>query len=195
MLSRYILNVGEYKDYEATEGLQNANIGVTRTNVSIPVDFNDSSTYVVEGVDFENEITYGAVPFSSTNYWWSSANSTYATGYSRHGSIYANSGIKSYVDTYATTLSTMGLTGATGTVLSIQELGSICSTDFTGSNSSISGCPNYVYETTYWLGSAEDYDTVYSVYADCNAYASSFDIDSEYGVRPVINVPLTSGFE
>jgi hypothetical protein len=85
----------------------------------------------------------------------------------------------------------MGLNVTSGTVLSIQELGSICSTDFTGSNYSTSGCPNYIFETTYWLGSARSSDRVWDVDAIGGVDDYDFDRDSGIGVRPVINVTIS----
>ncbi len=203
LLSRYLINVS-YTDSNQnshqrswdncsrdTRGLQDSRIGFTRTNVNVAADFGDTSTFDVEAADFENQFFYGAVPFSSTNYWYDETNNQYVSPFTGNSFVYnSSSTLKSYVDSYATTLSSMGLTGATGTVLSIQELGSICNYNFIDKSGS-GTCPNYIYETTYWLGSARDSDGVWGVLADGSVSNHGFGNDGDTGVRPVINVSLS----
>ena len=146
-----------------------------------------------ESANGEGEMIYGIVPFSSTNYWWDSSanngNGSFATGYGSQSSAYTGSIVEEYVNEYVSTLNTQGLNAINGTVLTIQELGTMCNTDFTVSNDDISGCPNYLFETSYWTSSLNSKKRVWLVLASGEVYNDLYNL--YIGVRPVINITIS----
>ena len=189
LLSRYLLNVGENRNTNLTEGLQSANIGYT-------VGRFEEALEEMDGFPSYS----GSLPFSTSLYWWDEeANDfegDYISPYTQDSFIYnSSSALYQYIsgpNGYVYTLSGMGLNVTSGTVLSVQEIGAICNnTDFTIDNSDTSGCPSFVFETSYWLGNAGIQEAIWSVYADGIVYYIPALDAIEDGVRPVINVSLS----
>ena len=122
-------------------------------------------------------IRKGTTKFSNTNYWSSTVSSYPAYVYDSNSTLY------SYVENYKTYLSTLGVTPIEARLITYEELESLgCS----GSDNSCSEAPEWVYATTYWSGSAFDYDYVWSVNSRGNFGRSPFDNVYGAGVRPVI---------
>ena len=188
MITRYLLNVGPNKKDEATEGLQNAEIGRTRNSSDVLTNYTNPST----------SEKYAVVGFSETNYWAvnNQIDSTnYPNGTSGYPFVYnSNSNLYQYIsgqNGYINTLTNMGLNVTSGTLLCLEDINSICNLAITKGTSLTSSCPKYIYETTYWLGSVGNYSYVWRVNADGAVGRSAFNIDSDIGVRPVINVSMS----
>ena len=203
LLSRYLINVSyidsNNKNHQKpwdncsrdTRGLQDKTLSLTRSNVNVAL--TEEEMGALEGEFNARGYLYGSLVFSSTNYWYDNTNNQYVSPFSVHSFVYnSSSTLKTYVDSYVSTLNTLGFNATNGTILSIQDLGGICNnTDFTQSNDDTSGCPSYVFETSYWLGSARDKRRVWFVDAYGNVDHRRFDDGDEIGVRPVITVSLS----
>ena len=109
--------------------------------------------------------------------------------YDRYG--YAqNNGytIAYYVEEYVNKLKSMGLTNIEGRLL-LQEEATSLGCD--ASSYSCENAPSWVYSTTYWLGSAGDYNGVWYVGSIGDFGNGNFNDDYDFGVRPVIVVPTS----
>ena len=66
-------------------------------------------------------------------------------------------------------------------------LGCDASTEYCDSNETYGGtAPSWVYQTSYWSGSADDDDDVWTVYSNGRFLDPNCFDDYRYGVRPVI---------
>ena len=136
--------------------------------------------------------SYGTVEFSSSRYWYDLTNSSIKSEYGTSYPVYvydSHSNLKPYVDNYVTYLTQQGVS-VTGRLISYEEivaLGCNASTHYCDSNDNHGGtAPDWVYQTSYWLGSAcNDYSV-----CEVNLYGglSNYDYysDGNLGVRPVI---------
>ena len=199
LLSRYLINVGDHQKPDATQGLQYAELGRTRPSLN-----SEPEKYEFEGEDCwcdgeEDEETgecleeetcepngstyyYGSVPFANDAYWFNESNSF----------VYNDqSNVKQYVDKYVNTLQAMGLNVTNGILLSLEELSTLCNTTITKHTNYSSQCPNYIFETSYWLGNVSNDSWVWSVGADGHVGGVYFSNDYAYAVRPVITVSLS----
>ena len=133
---------------------------------------------------------YGNVPFSSTDYWSSTVSTHPAWVYTNEktsGTYKAS--IAEYVDNYVIYLTQQGVS-VTGRLIKQEELvtlGCNSSTYYCDSSNNHGGtAPAWVYQTSYWSGSA-DKGCVWSVASDgifsFDSYCSD---DYAFGVRPVI---------
>ena len=182
LLSRYLINVGDHQNQNVTSGLQSAELVWTRPSLtSGPVEYREES---------EERYYYGGVPFSGDSYWWDNDNNDLVSPYSQNSFVYNDqSSISNYINGYVNTLTTMGLNVTNGTLLSLEELSTLCNTTITTSGNYSSQCPNYIFETTYWLGNVYDVYGVWRVRANGDVYSDSY-YNGDYGVRPVITVNL-----
>ena len=78
---------------------------------------------------------------------------------------------------------------ATGSLLTYSQAENLgCS----GSSTTCSSAPSWVYSTSYWTGSASDADDVWGavwlVSSFGGFYYSNYGYDNYYGVRPVITI-------
>jgi len=179
MLSKYNLNVGN-----------NIQLGVEGIQNSLALGWNeDSSTKV-------NNYYPATVAFSGTNYWadrfnlkskygsdWDT-NNIYDTDYNEaSGNNYS---VAYYVENYKNTLESYGLTVNDARLLTYSE--SI--DESIGCDIDNRECPTgFIPNTSFWLGSACDYNVVWVVSSDGGFYAVAFDVDvydNVFGVRPVI---------
>ena len=100
---------------------------------------------------------------------------------------YSSSNVKAYVEQYANTLSTTyGLSGLSGSAITKAEIFNLC-----GLSLYFGYCTNtypWLYQTTYWSGSATSSVSACYVYSDGSVYDRDFDINYGYGVRPVIQI-------
>ncbi len=138
--------------------------------------------------DSNNHPTYA---FASTVYW----NSSYPLGTSGYPFVYdSNSNLYQYISGpsgYISTLNSMGLTDATGTLLSLDDINDICNTNITSPVSVSSLCPSYLLSSmVYWLGSATN-DKVWLVYTHYGAIGSTAPAAGGVSIRPVINVTIS----
>ena len=172
LLSKWNLNVGN-NTQPGELGIQNSKaIGYN----------NDSSTSV-------NNYYPATVAFSSTNYWYdgSALKSEYGSSYPAY--VYdGNASIKTYVDTYVTYLTNQGV-NVSGRLISQEELvalGCNGTTRYCDSNGTHGGTAlSWVYQTSYWSGSANGNYNVWSVHSDGRFRHYSCGSGS-FGVRPVI---------
>ena len=102
-----------------------------------------------------------------------------------------NASISNYVNGYVQTLQTMGLDVTNGTLMSVQEFGSLCDNDNILNDNDYSYCPSYLFETTYWLGSATSDSIMWYVDADGILNYYDYYFDNYVEVRPVITVSLS----
>ena len=184
LLSRYILNVGNHPNPIVPLGLQSAELGLTRPSLtSEPIDY-----YVNDNTVFH----YGGVPFTNSLYWWDSSNSTYVSPYTINSFVYnEQASISNYVNDYVNTLITKGLDVTNGTLLSLEEASILCHKTITGPGGYLGDCPNYLFETSYWLGSVQNSFLMWSTNPGGSLHGLSAGTDNYIGVRPVITISLT----
>ena len=166
LLSKWNLNVGSNPKGTAT-GLQDS----------------DVKGYVSGGT------TYATVAFSSAtdgigaSTYWDIGGLKPAYGSSYPAYVYdSNSTLYQYVNNYVTYLNTQGV-NVSGRLIKQEELVSLgCN----ASSYSCSSAPAWVYQTSYWSGSANDSYNVWDVYSNGMLYIDGFDSGFFHGVRPVI---------
>ena len=189
LLSKWNLNVGD-NPYVAENFLQDSNARGFRS---------DSGT------------TYGNVVYSGTNYWYDATTNktkeeygsiTYNASVYRfednegnvvYPYVYTNkiesgnyiASIADYVDRYVTYLSNQDVS-VTGRLLNHTEMVELgcTSTGFCSTNGGSS--PNWIYQTSYWLGSADSNTYLWGIKTNGNAGYFNYNSSSELGVRPVI---------
>ena len=147
------------------------------------------------------QTSYGTVAFSATNYWYSSGlkpkygssypADVYDTDYKTEPDFSSNGfnttgySIAYYVEEYKKVLEDYGVTIADARLLTYSEATS-SSIGCSGSNKN---CPTngFITNTSFWLGSANDDNCLWSVYSVGYFYNSGYySIDYNRGVRPVI---------
>ncbi len=166
LLSKYNLNVGN-NIQPGTEGIQN----------SLAIGWNsDESTAV-------NNHYPATVIFSNANYWYDGSKLKPAYGTSYPTYVYDdNSNVKQYVDDYVDYLETQGV-NVTGRLIKQEELVGLGCDE---SSSSCSSAPTWVYQTSFWSGSAFSKGIVWCVRSFGVFINDLYDDDTIYGVRPVI---------
>ena len=108
----------------------------------------------------------------------------YGTSNSNNG---AAATLTPFVTNYVNNLNSSLGTNATGRLITYDELTSLGCSNYSCSNSQY----NWVYQTSYWSGSANDMNYVWYMRSDgeFNMYNShSFRDDEQYGIRPVIEI-------
>ena len=197
LLAKYNLYVGDILDYNGSAYSLNKTLTSSDTGYGL-----QSST--AKGWVRSNVRYIGVVPFSGTNY-WDDGNRNLVSPYNANGASYSgnpypyvyNSNLSSvapsldytngyglaqnngytiayYVEEY---INTLGING-TGRLLTYEEEQTLAS-----SNNSV------VFNgTSYWLGSAINSSSVWSVGSDGHVYFVDFALGYYYGVRPVIVV-------
>ena len=97
--------------------------------------------------------------------------------------------LKTYVDSYVGYLNSALSTNATGRLITYEEIEALgCSgNDYTCVNSPATA-PAWVYQTSFWSGSADYSSSVWCVYSYGGMGRSGFDYGSSSGVRPVITI-------
>ena len=174
LLAHYNLNVGSNPKGEAT-GLQDPDV----------VGYKSGKT------------TYGNMAFSSTKYWNDNGSlksdypgsfcSTYTAGTNCAYVYDSNSNLKTYVDAYKTALEGMGVTIKDARLMKVEEAYALgCGNGAWSCKNSPANAPSWVYETSYWLGSAYNTSTLWLIISDGGFAYSNSSSDYHYGVRPVI---------
>lgn len=117
--------------------------------------------------------------FSSTNYW--SASSSYPTFVYNN-----NSALYQYVENYVDYLrKILDLPELVGSLINYNKLLSLGCTQ-----NSCTNAPAWVYLTSYWTGTAIDYQHIKYVYNNGNVASSdTYSFANNYGVRPVVSIP------
>ena len=157
----------------------NLNVGSNSKGTATGRQDSDVRGYVESGT------TYGTVEYSSTNYWYDSTNRVLKSQYGSSYPAYVydnNSTLYQYVDTYVTYLINQGV-NVSGRLIKREELISL---GCTPANSSCAAAPEWVYQTSYWSGSADSNFDVRFVYSYDYFTRDSIDGRGDIGVRPVI---------
>ncbi len=164
MLAEYNLQVGN--NYDDNEG--------TYTQISNPTGIQDVNS---KGYASDSSVWKSVIAFSSTNY-WSSTTSTYpARVYNSSSNLYQ------YVENYKNYLTGLGATIKEARLIYTDELEGLgCSM----SNNSCSSAESWVYQTSYWSGSAFSSNYVWRVNSTLLFGHFYYDYASGFGVRPVI---------
>ena len=163
MLSQYNLNVGDEKNTQVQEGIQNESVR----------GFNNTAT------------KYGTNIFlltSQSNYYWGDIPNTYAYN--------ENSGLYIYVQNYKDYLVNQGALLKDVRLLKYDEAIS----DEIGCDEVSRKCPtksSFIYQTSFWLGSSANAQSIYSIYFDGGFYSNEAH-SLNLGVRPVIEIPSES---
>ena len=175
LLSHYNLNVGSNKKAGATEGIQDSEV----------------KGWLSSGTK------YGNIAFSGTKYWDGKvgrdypgslcSSNTYTSGTNCTYVYDANSNLKTYVDSYKTYLEGKGATIKSARLLRVEEAFELgCGQGQWSCSTSPANAPSWVYETSYWLGSASNTNNVWLVNTDGYFSYSYYYNDYGFGVRPVI---------
>ena len=190
-LAEWNLLVGStivYDDWEEWNEISVTDISTSETNYGIQ----DSSAL---GIDYINGslISKGVIEFSETNYW----KSTKIKPKVKYGTSYPawvydeNSSLWDYVQDYQNYIrSDLGKKSVTATLLSYEQAVDIFDCDIITHS-----CDSeilWVYQTSYWLGSARNGTTIYAMlsYIDGSDsfYSCIKNINSGLGIRPVITI-------
>ena len=162
----------------------NLNVGSNAKGTATNLQDSDVKGWVSSGTK------YGDVPFSSTPY-WSSTVSTYPawvyTNEKTSGTYKAS--IAKYVDNYVIYLTQQGVS-VTGRLIKQEELVALgCNTSKKYCDSTFSHggtAPAWVYQTSYWSGSAVDSRKMWTVFSTGIFGNYTYNNDNNFGVRPVI---------
>lgn len=144
-----------------------------------------------------NEKNFGTVAFSSTNYWNEKVGKDYSGNYCNSNSYVTgtkcayvydeNSNIKTYVDAYKKTLERMGVTIKEARLLRVEEAYTLgCGNGTLNCKNSPANAPSWVYETSYWLGSACESKKIWRITSSGDFHCTNYSGDGFSGVRPVI---------
>ena len=167
LLARYNLNVGANK-VEGVEGIQNANTVGLKSGK-------------------ENK---GTVKFSETAYWVDKIGEgeeyegSYDNNLQKYPNVFdSNSNIYQYVISYKEYLESLGVRIKNARLLTMRELRE----DLGYDNTTCSNAPEFLNETSFWLGEAVNNSDVfrYGTYDGCTSGAGYYRADN-FGVRPVI---------
>ena len=165
LLAKYNLNVGpaQYSDNN-TKGFQDPNV----------IGINASGS--TDGWSLSANRYYGAVEFSSSNYWSTSGGNFIFN---------SSSSVYNYISTYETNLENLGVGDITVTLPSYNQM-----TDM-GCKSVANGgsCPSsvsWVYSTSYWTGSYQNSSNMISVYSRGQLMSTAYNLSTFIGVRPVV---------
>ena len=167
------------------------NLNIGRSAKGTPTNLQDEE---VRGYSPNYETSYGTLEYSYSQYWHQNGlNPEYGTSYPAY--VYTNkkengeyiASIAEYVDNYVDYLKLQGV-NVEGRLIKQEELVNL------GCNASSKYCdaanngiaPEWVYQTSFWTGTATDYRSVWRVNA--NGYFDTLIswIDTSVGVRPVI---------
>ena len=126
----------------------------------------------------------GVVKYSNSNYWSSSGilKEEYGTSYPAY--VYdSNSNLYPYVENYKKYLVDTGANVSDARVMSYEEAIDLISKNY-----------NWLYDTTYWLGSVSDNNLVWRISTDKLLNNDNEYYDYARGVRPVIEVNIDDIF-
>jgi len=180
----------ENEDEDTTEGIDilsmyNLDVGNSYDANSLVLTPLEKTTGIqsstAKGWIDDDSIRYGVVAFSSQGYWVDSDEqllNKYGNDYPAY--VYnENSNLYQYVSAYEKYLKENGVSSASAKLLSYEQA------KYLKNNK---GNPAWLYETTYWLGSAYNASYTFLAFFDGAFYSDDCDYDSGYGVRPVITI-------
>ena len=204
-----------YTYCSSTEGYQDLHVrgslGENPDESLLPYTYTLTVEY--QGQTMTGPWPYGVVKFDSTpnreyGYWTTgddhhldTSRYTGCTGECNHTSgssvggypayVYdSNATLKTFVDRYVGYLnSAISGANATGRLISVSELEALgCSMGSYTCSESSATAPSWVYQTSYWSGSASDSNGVWRVNSDGYFDSRRFGCNDRFGVRPVIEV-------
>ena len=187
LLSRYLLNVGPNINTEYMEGIQCEEAGITRNQVDDPYSvvsygflYDTTPEELDESKKVYEDYYFGALPFADRAYW------VIEEGFNRleNDFIYDDnySYLSNYINNYIMFLNKFGLNAKNGSLLSLEDYNRLCN----------NSCPDYLYETTYWLGSMFGLSNMYYIRANGNLNKTIYNNTMNIGLRPVITITLSS---
>ena len=176
MLSMYNLDVGNSVDTSTWEEIPIEN----------PTNKQSELTKRIEGIG----IFYGTVAFSTTNYWYSNVSEYPSYVYNENADI-----IYPYVKEYERILKEeLNVKSAQATLISYEQLVELgCDpikhtcVNYVGNVVLENSAPSWVYSTSYWTGTAFDFELVWRVDL-YDFFEDYYDIDYIVGVRPVVTI-------
>ena len=156
-LAEWNLNIGDNKIPNAAEGIQNE----------------DAKGYVTTGT------MYGNLEFSNTNYWSDSVNNYPADVFNENSNLWQP--LQNYQTYLKNDLDKKSVVATLLDITQAEKLG--CSRD----SMSCENAPSWVYQTSYWLLSASNFDQI-SCIATFNYYGQGYFYEGLGGLRPVITI-------
>lgn len=169
MLSKYNLNVGDNIYENDLVGIQSS-----KAKGFITSDNN-----------------YSTVPFSTTNYWYDENTSSLKDIYQDKFIYDSNSNLYPYIKNYETYLRERGVSSCNATLITLEQL------EILGCDVLNITCQNskykWMYSTSYWSGtnSLIDNSSILTVYYTGSLNNLITYDDSNYGIRPVINMSVS----
>lgn len=141
------------------------------------------------------DIRRGSIKFSTSNYWENKVGTTYIGDYNPPDYLYVfdnNCILKQYIDNYKSYLESIGIIVKEARLLKISEAINLgCTFSKNSPYSSDNNClnaPSFVSSTGYWLGSAYNYQSIFTISALNNKglLVTGYGAYNGPGVRPVI---------
>ncbi|MGN1268109.1 MAG: hypothetical protein ACI4U0_01195, partial [Candidatus Aphodocola sp.] len=194
-LAKYNLLVGnevEIDNFDNVNVVRNDPIDPSTTGYGLQ---NSSA----RGIVFDNTVWTGTIAFAEDKnqgwgYWYDTTTSSLKLDYGTTYPVWVfdeNSLLYEPIKNYESYIkTTLGKTSVNTSLLSYEQATALgCS--HTGYSGTCEAAPNWVYSTTYWLGSAGDDYYVWRVGSDGNSDTDSFYIDIGLGLRPVVTISKT----
>jgi len=151
------------------------------------------SGYGLQSSDVKGAVTgddkKGTLAFASTNYWNGQVGVSGSPFEGNYGEPYvyvynSSSNLKTYIDNYSDYISSLGVTVKEARVLKYIEAKNL---GCTMSNESCAGAPDFVHETSFWLGNANGPESLWRIDSINNKFMrGAYDNNYYYGIRPVI---------
>ena len=205
MLAKYNLDVGNYYDTNTSTSISIENPTGIQNEKAKGEQLNKEGT----SIDLKN--LYGQIKYSTEHYWHNSSTGKLKEQYGTEYTTYIfdeNSSLYEYVEFYENYLKKKGISSAKATLMSYEQAISLgcdvetnaCINEFKGTK--LGGtAQKWVYSTSYWLGSASDSSSVWTVgsmgiFSDTWTNAAydmdgdGYDDGSPYGIRPVVNISV-----
>lgn len=123
----------------------------------------------------------GTIPFSNTNYWINTTE-TYP-----HNIYNSNSNLYTHLENYKSYLQTFNIIVNNSRLLTYDEVKNLGYTN----ESKFAKVPEWVYSSSYWLGSASSDELVYSISKYPALNERTFAYINSYGLRPVIEIEIS----
>ena len=128
------------------------------------------------------EVRFGTLPFSKTNYWSNTVQSYPMYVYDSNSIIY------NYVENYKGYIESLGVNVATARLIAQEELESLgCSS----ANNTCGNAPKWVYSTAYWTGTAIKNNSLRYVNGVTHFDSYPYNYGPNAGIRPIIEIPIT----
>ena len=156
LLAMYNLNVGDNKNPNVKEGIQDESVKGFMTN---------------------SNPRYGTVTFSNEAYWENDGGSPKRYVYNSNSNLYK------YVENYVRYLKGKGYT-TSGRLISLDELEEL-GCGVTNNTACINDSSHFLRTTSYWTGNVSYY-AMDLIQSNIGAYSSVYSTSGMYGVRPVI---------